>query len=765
MQVCANLRLTLLAGILTVCRLAAQAPAPTLTPTPTSLAFTYQIGAGSLPTAQNLQIAGVPTGLGFVITVSGAPANGAWMLPSVLSGRTNAALKIQVNPTGLAAGSYSGTITITATSGSPPPQATVPVTLTVTAPAPALTLSATSFAVNYTTGTPTAGPSLVRTLVLSSSGTPIATTVSVAGASWLKATPTGSISVTGLLNTVTLTVDPTGLAPKSYSGTVRLTTPTAVTKQTDIPVTLTVNAARPITSSVWPPGLVQGSPASVLSVAGTQLYPTTTFAATGFSPNVTVTVTDAASATATEVINVPIYAQAAPATQLRISMGTPMPPGVVGASYAQGLVANGGTAPYSWSVVSGSLPPGLTILGSFLVGVPSSAGTYWFTLSATDSTSPLTHAAWLPVRVTIHPSGSTALRYAGASTAFPAAISGSSYGPITLTAAGGTSPYTWAATGLPPGMALSSAGVLSGTPTSAGIAGAMTSSTVSPAAALVTAGSSLLTAEGLLRITANTPAPGGGPSNDAYLEVYGPAPQVMAVLNSASVRQGITSPGEIVSIYGIGLGPANAVIFDPNTPPLPTTLPASGGTSVTVNGVAAPVLYSSASQLTCIVPYAISGTTATFAVTYNGLTSRNFTVTLAPTSPGIYTVNGSGSGPGAILNFDSTTSDYVLNASSTAAARGSLVVIYVTGGGATSSSVINQLIPASPAVTPTNAPTVLIGGQAATVMASVAPVGSVPGLLQLNVTVPASSPTGGSIPVTVTMNGVDSQAGVTMAVK
>jgi uncharacterized protein (TIGR03437 family) len=765
MGVFAIRRLTIAAALVASARLSAQTPTPTLTPAPVSLAFTYQIGAAALPATQNLQIAGTPTGLGFNITISGAPANGAWLLPSVLSGKTNAALKIQVNPTGLAAGSYAATITITATSGSPPPVATVPVTLTVNAPAPALTLSANSFAISYTTGTPTVDPSLVRQLVISSNGTPIAATVSVVGAAWLKATPTGSVNVTGLLNTITLTADPTGLAPKSYSGTLRLATPTAVTKQTDIPVTLTVNAARPVTSSVWPPGLVQGSPASVLSVAGSQFYPNTTFAASGFSPNATVTITDAASATATEVINIPVYAQASPATQLRISMGTPLVPGIVGTAYAQGLIATGGTGPYVWSVGSGALPPGITVLGSFLVGTPTTPGTYRFTLAAADASTPLINHAWLPVRLIIHPTGTVSLRYAGAATALPAAISGTSYGPVSLTAAGGTGPYRFAATGLPSGLTLSSAGTITGTPTNAGPTGSLTSTTVSPAAALVTAGSSFLTGEGLLRLTATTPAPGGGASNDAYLEVYGPAPQITAVLNSASVKQGITSPGEIVSIYGIGLGGTAAAIFDPNTPPLPSTLPASSGTSVTVNGVSAPVLYSSASQLTCIVPYSISGPTATFLVSYSGLTSRPFSVSLAATSPGVYTANGSGTGPGAILNFDSAASDYVLNASSTAAARGSVVVIYVTGGGATSSSVVNQLIPSSPAVNPTNAPTVMIGGQAATVMASVAPPGSVPGLLQLNVTVPASAPTGGAVPVTVTMNGIDSQAGVTMAVK
>ena len=53
-------------------------------------------------------------------------------------------------------------------------------------------------------------------------------------------------------------------------------------------------------------------------------------------------------------------------------------------------------------------------------------------------------------------------------TTLPAGTVGVPYGPVTLTASGGTPPYTWTATGLPAGLSLSTAGVLSGTPTASG---------------------------------------------------------------------------------------------------------------------------------------------------------------------------------------------------------------------------------------------------------------------------------------------------------
>jgi uncharacterized protein (TIGR03437 family) len=152
-------------------------------------------------------------------------------------------------------------------------------------------------------------------------------------------------------------------------------------------------------------------------------------------------------------------------------------------------------------------------------------------------------------------------------------------------------------------------------------------------------------------------------------------------------------------------------------------------------------------------------------VTYGGLSSLPYTVAVAGSDPGIYSIASSGQGQGAILNYNATTNDFSINGNSNAAARGSIVVIYITGAGLTSSAADNVLIPSSPAVTPVQTPAVTIGGQGATVLAAQAPIGSVPGLIQLNVTVPASVTPGNVVPVIVTIGGVSSQTGLTMAVK
>ncbi len=119
----------------------------------------------------------------------------------------------------------------------------------------------------------------------------------------------------------------------------------------------------------------------------------------------------------------------------------------------------------------------------------------------------------------------------------------------------------------------------------------------------------------------------------------------------------------------------------------------------------------------------------------------------------------------AILNYNATTMDYSINSASSPAAKGSTVVIYMTGAGVTTSAVDNLLIPAGPAVTPVNAATLTIGGQSAIVAAAQAPQGSVPGLIQINAVVPGTVTAGGALPVVVTVSGVASQTGLTMAVK
>jgi len=733
-----------------------------ITATPAALTFSYQIGAASLPAAQTLQVQTTPAGTNFAATISGEPFNAAWLLLSATTGVGPASLKVQVNPTGLPAGTYAGTITFSATVSGAPVTQSVDVTVSVSTAPSTIVVTPSALNFTYVTGAPIPSPSLTSAFVISSSGSALPATVSVTGASWLSIAPTGNVSLIGLLNTVSVTVNPTGLAPKSYTGSITIATPGATDKSLSIAVTLTVKAAAPAISGTWPTGLIQGSIASEVTIDGTSYYSNSTAAATGFTPASSITVTDGTNTTS-QTFYIPAYQAAS--TAVRLAAGSPLPSGVVGTAYTQPLTAAGGTGPYTYSLVGGLLPAGLSISGSSLSGTPTAAGSYqsWIGVADSSATPILTSAL---MQITIAPSGSSALSLTAAAP-LPLGGVGTAYGPVTLTTSGGTGgPYTWTATNLPAGLAMSSAGVLSGTPSTDGALGPITASTVGSNAILADVPAADLATAGLLRLAITTPAPGGGTSNEVQFQIYGPGPQIFAVTNSASMAQGTVAPGELVAIFGLGLGPAALTVFDPTTPPIPTALPATApSTSVTINGTAAPVLYTSATQIGVIVPYSLAGTSAQIIATYGTLVSQPFTVAVAAADPGVYSLAASGSGPGAILNYESTTSNYTINSSSNPAVRGSIAVLYMTGAGAATSAVYNQLIPASPAVTPVLTPTVTIGGAAATVLGAQDPPGSVPGVIQINVTVPSTISVGAAQPVIVTMGGIASQNGLTMAVK
>jgi hypothetical protein len=110
-----------------------------------ALAFSYQLG-GTAPAAQNISITSTGTALSYKIATSAA-----WLTATPTSSTTPGSVSVGVNTSGLAAGTYNGTVTVTATGASNSPQ-TVGVTLTVTSSMPSLTVSPTSLIYAYTIG-------------------------------------------------------------------------------------------------------------------------------------------------------------------------------------------------------------------------------------------------------------------------------------------------------------------------------------------------------------------------------------------------------------------------------------------------------------------------------------------------------------------------------------------------------------------------------------------------------------------------------------
>lgn len=138
--------------------------------------------------------------------------------------------------------------------------------------------------------------------------------------------------------------------------------------------------------------------------------------------------------------------------------------GVVGQTFTQVFTASGGTAPYTFTLLSGSLPNGVTLQpDGTLTGVPTQSGAFTFTIKVTDKNGCVG-------TITIHWQINCPQIIIAPATVHDG-TAGASYTPIEqLTASGGTAPYTFAVTAgmLPSGMQLASDGKLQGTPTQSG---------------------------------------------------------------------------------------------------------------------------------------------------------------------------------------------------------------------------------------------------------------------------------------------------------
>ncbi len=142
-----------------------------------------------------------------------------------------------------------------------------------------------------------------------------------------------------------------------------------------------------------------------------------------------------------------------------------LPAGQVGVSYSATLSASGGTPPYgNWTISSGTFPQGLTLNSSTgaITGAPLSlsGSPFSFSVTVTDSAGNVSPPQTFSISVTNPLLISTP--------SLPGGLVGQTYAPVLLKATGGSGNYAWFAAGLPAGMSVSSAGVLGGTPGSAG---------------------------------------------------------------------------------------------------------------------------------------------------------------------------------------------------------------------------------------------------------------------------------------------------------
>jgi uncharacterized protein (TIGR03437 family) len=261
----------------------------------------------------------------------------------------------------------------------------------------------------------------------------------------------------------------------------------------------------------------------------------------------------------------------------------------------------------------------------------------------------------------------------------------------------------------------------------------------------------------------------GGDIGDAFVaKIIEPQPTLPAggVVNGASFAPGAAvAPGSIASLFGTNLASATAFA---GAVPLPLQL---GGALLRFNTTqSVPMFYSSLGQLNFQVPWELAGQSqATLTDQVGTPVSNPLTVRLAQYAPGLFSVNSSGAGLGAIqianTSFFAQAANAIPGAQSRPANRGTdSVTIYATGlGPVTNRPASGAAAPSAPLAATTTTPVVSIGGVNATVSFSGLAPGFV-GLYQINALVPAAAPTGDTVQVRVTIGSVPSNV-VTIAVR
>ena len=280
----------------------------------------------------------------------------------------------------------------------------------------------------------------------------------------------GSLPGGLVLDAPTGNIHGTPTAAGSFAFQVKVSDSLQASATANFTVTI-VAAALIITTSSLPAGIV-GAPYTATTLAATGGIPPYSWSASGLPSglsissagvisgtpaasgtfSVTVQATDSAQVTATKALTLTV------AGALTITTAT-LPNGTVGTSYAATtLAATGGTPPYSWS--ASGLPSGLSMSAAGVIsGTPAAVGSFSVTVQVTDAAKATATKSF-------------SITVVGVLTITTATLSngtvGTAYTATTVAAAGGTPPYTWSASGLPSGLSMSSAGVISGTPTAAG---------------------------------------------------------------------------------------------------------------------------------------------------------------------------------------------------------------------------------------------------------------------------------------------------------
>jgi trimeric autotransporter adhesin len=214
----------------------------------------------------------------------------------------------------------------------------------------------------------------------------------------------------------------------------------------------------------------------------------------------------------------------------------------------------------------------------------------------------------------------------------------------------------------------------------------------------------------------------------------------LSAVNAASMAAGPVAPGELISIFGAGIGPQTGVAGTLGSTGLLST--SVGGTQVQFDGTAAPVLYAQAGQVNVQVPYSVVGAATTnVVVSYNGQQVGTLTLAVVSTAPALFAV--------------ATNQDGSINSQSKPAPEDSIITLYGTGQGISTGTNVSGQPAAAPYAPPAEPVSLTIAG----IPAQIQFAGSAPGLIgtiQINARVPGGFVSAGQTSVVLTVGSASS---------
>jgi hypothetical protein len=327
-------------------------------------------------------------------------------------------------------------------------------------------------------------------------------------------------------------------------------------------------------------------------------------------------------------------------TALTLTSGT-LPNGTVNVSYSQVIGVSGGTAPYACSILSGSLPAGLSIGANCLVsGTPTVAGTSTISVKATDASNPIESVTG-NVSITIAPA---ALSFTV--TSLPNGMVNVPYSQ-TIGVTGGTAPYACTITSgtLPAGLALGANCLVSGTPTTAGTANLTVKATDSSSPTESVTGPVALTIAPATLTISSSSLPNGTVAvpYSQTIGISGGTSPYSCVIIAGTLPAGLTLGANcLVSGTPTLAGTSSLTVkaIDSSNP----TASTSGPVSLTIAAASSTLTITGPGNATVNTPYTgmigVTGGTAPYTCQLTagtipaGLTLTNCTITGTPTTPG-----------------------------------------------------------------------------------------------------------------------------------